>query len=199
MRGGSAPRESLDGIASCAADPLLDLAQLNELSQQWIITVVFLIVGLWSDAPSEVVLGLFLVFSFLNAINGALTSIYPGEVFPTEVRGLGTGFAAAVSRIGAGLGTFLLPITIEKFGVEWTILGMAVIVFQRSTGVSAVGSGDQGDEPFRDRPPVFALARRRLCPQVGSRQTGVAAAKQTLRPLHLDSLQQADPSARKAN
>ena len=36
---------------------------------------------------------------------------------------------AAVSRIGAGLGTFLLPITIEKFGVSWTILGMAVIVF----------------------------------------------------------------------
>ena len=97
--------------------------------QQWIITVVFLIIGLWSGAPPIVVLALFLVFSFLNAMNGALTSIYPGEVFPTEVRGLGTGFAAAVSRIGAGLGTFLLPITIEKFGVSWTILGMAVIVF----------------------------------------------------------------------
>jgi putative MFS transporter len=96
---------------------------------QWIITVVFLIVGLWSGAPAAVVLGLFLVFSFLNAMNGALTSIYPGEVFPTEVRCLGTGFAAAVSRIGAGLGTFLLPITIEKFGVSWTILAMAVIVF----------------------------------------------------------------------
>ena len=96
---------------------------------QWIITVVFLIVGLWSGAPPAVVLGLFLVFSFLNAMNGALTSIYPGEVFPTEVRCLGTGFAAAVSRIGAGLCTFLLPITIEKFGVSWTILAMAVIVF----------------------------------------------------------------------
>jgi len=96
---------------------------------QWIITVVFLIIGLWAGAPSALVLGLFLVFSFLNAMNGALTSIYPGEVFPTEVRCLGTGFAAAVSRIGAGLGTFLLPITIEKFGVSWTILAMAVIVF----------------------------------------------------------------------
>ncbi|EJL58380.1 hypothetical protein PMI09_00089 [Rhizobium sp. CF122] len=31
--------------------------------------------------------------SFLNAVNGVLTSIYPGEVFPTEVRGVGTGFA----------------------------------------------------------------------------------------------------------
>ena len=61
-------------------------------------------------------------------MNGALTSIYPGGV-PYRGPCLGTGFAAAVSRIGAGLGTFLLPITIEKFGVSWTILAMAVIVF----------------------------------------------------------------------
>jgi MFS transporter, putative metabolite transport protein len=117
------------GVAVTVA--LIDKAgrRVFTVPQQWIITVVFLIIGLWSGAPSEVVLGLFLVFSFLNAMNGALTSIYPGEVFPTEVRGLGTGFAAAVSRIGAGLGTFLLPITIEQFGVSWTILGMAVIVF----------------------------------------------------------------------
>ena len=117
------------GVAVTVA--LIDKAgrRVFTVPPQWIITVVFLIVGLWSGAPSAVVLGLFLVFSFLNAMNGALTSIYPGEVFPTEVRGLGTGFAAAVSRIGAGLGTFLLPITIEKFGVSWTILAMAVIVF----------------------------------------------------------------------
>ena len=67
---------------------------------QWIITVVFLVIGLWSGAPLAVVLGLFLLFSFLNAMNGTLTSIYPVEVFPTEIRGLGTGFAAAVSQIG---------------------------------------------------------------------------------------------------
>ena len=117
------------GVAVTVA--LIDKAgrRVFTVPQQWIITVVFLIIGLWSGAPPIVVLGLFLVFSFLNAMNGALTSIYPGEVFPTEVRGLGTGFAAAVSRIGAGLGTFLLPITIEKFGVSWTILAMAVIVF----------------------------------------------------------------------
>ena len=117
------------GVAVTVA--LIDKAgrRVFTVPPQWIITVVFLVIGLWSGAPPIVVLGLFLVFSFLNAMNGALTSIYPGEVFPTEIRGLGTGFAAAVSRIGAGLGTFLLPITIEKFGVSATILGMAVIVF----------------------------------------------------------------------
>lgn len=55
---------------------------------------------------TRVIVGL--SFSFFNAGYNTLTSIYPGEVFPTEVRGIGTGFAAAVSRIGAGMGTFLL-------------------------------------------------------------------------------------------
>jgi putative MFS transporter len=117
------------GVAVTVA--LIDKAgrRVFTVPQQWIVTVIFLVIGLWSGAPPAVVLGLFLVFSFLNAMNGTLTSIYPGEVFPTEVRGVGTGFAAAISRIGAGLGTFLLPISIEKFGVTPTILAAAVIVF----------------------------------------------------------------------
>jgi MFS transporter, putative metabolite transport protein len=117
------------GVAVTVA--LIDKAgrRVFTVPQQWIITVIFLIIGLWSGAPPAVVLGLFLLFSLLNAMNGTLTSIYPGEVFPTEVRGIGTGFAAAVSRIGAGMGTFLLPISIEKFGVSASILAAAVIVF----------------------------------------------------------------------
>ena len=70
------------------------------------------ILGLWAGAAPVLILGLFLLFAFLNAINGALTSIYPGEVFPTEVRGVGTGFAAAISRLGAATGTFLMPVGI---------------------------------------------------------------------------------------
>ena len=117
------------GVAVTVA--LIDKAgrRLFTVPPQWITVVVFLVIGLWSGAPSSVVLGLFLVFSFLNAMNGTLTSIYPGEVFPTEVRGVGTGFAAAVSRIGAGLGTFLLPIGVETFGVSATMLVAAIVVF----------------------------------------------------------------------
>ena len=117
------------GVAVTVA--LIDKAgrRLFTVPPQWIATIVFLIIGLWSGAPSAVVLGLFLIFSFLNAMNGTLTSIYPGEVFPTEIRGVGTGFAAAVSRIGAGMGTFLLPIGVEKFGVSATMLVAAAVVF----------------------------------------------------------------------
>jgi MFS transporter, putative metabolite transport protein len=75
-----------------------------------------------------VVLALFLIFSFLNAVNGVLTSVYPGEVFPTEVRGVGTGFAAAVSRVGAAIGAFLLPVGIDSIGIGPVLLILAVIV-----------------------------------------------------------------------
>jgi putative MFS transporter len=95
---------------------------------QWITLVIFLILGLWSGAPPAVVLVLFLIFAFLNAVNGVLTSVYPGEVFPTEVRGVGTGFAAAISRLGAAIGTFFLPVGIATIGVSPVLLILAAVV-----------------------------------------------------------------------
>ena len=97
---------------------------------QWLCTVFLAIIGLWAGAPPLVVLILFLVFSFFNAMYTTLTGIYPAEVFPTEIRGIGTGFGAAVSRIGAGLGTFLLPWSMTNLGTGVTMLiaaGVALI------------------------------------------------------------------------
>ncbi len=95
---------------------------------QWIMLVLFLILGFWAGAPAPLVLGMFLLFSLLNAVNGVLTSVYPGEVFPTEVRGVGTGFAAAVSRLGAAAGTFLLPVGISAWGIQTVLLILAAVV-----------------------------------------------------------------------
>lgn len=100
---------------------------------QWLCTVVLAIIGLWTGAPPFVVLTLFLVFSFFNAGYNTLTSIYPGEVFPTEIRGIGTGFAAAVSRVGAGVATFLLPVSIASLGI-----GPSMLI---AAAVAALGAG----------------------------------------------------------
>jgi putative MFS transporter len=89
---------------------------------QWLCTVLLAIIGLWAGAPPMIVLGLFLAFSFFNAMYNTLTGIYPAEVFPTEVRGIGTGFATAVSRVGAGVGTFLLPWSMTNLGNSVTML-----------------------------------------------------------------------------
>lgn len=100
---------------------------------QWLGAVVLAVIGLWAGAPAIIVLVLFLVFSFFNAGYNTLTNVYPGEVLPTEIRGIGTGFAAAVSRVGAGIGTFLLPISMENLGPGPTMLIAA--------GVAFVGAG----------------------------------------------------------
>lgn len=100
---------------------------------QWLCTVFLAAIGLWAGAPPVVVLILFCAFSFFNAMYTTLTQIYPAEVFPTEIRGIGTGFSAAVSRIGAGFGTFLLPWSMTNLGTSTTMLIAA--------GVAAVGAG----------------------------------------------------------
>ncbi len=138
LGGGLAGGVGLSAVAlagSVATVLLIDKAGRRVLTvpPQWIITVILAILGIWANAPGVVVLGLFLAFSFFNAGCGTLTCIYPGEVFPTEIRGIGTGFAAAFSRIGAGLGTFLMPWSMANLGPSVTILIAA--------GIAAVGAG----------------------------------------------------------
>lgn len=96
---------------------------------QWLCAVVLAVIGLWAGAPAPVVLTLFLVFSFFNAGYNTLTNVYPGEVLPTEIRGIGTGFAAAVSRVGAGIGIFLFPMSMESLGAGPTMLIAAGVAF----------------------------------------------------------------------
>jgi MFS transporter, putative metabolite transport protein len=100
---------------------------------QWLCTVILGAIGLWAGAPTLIVLALFLGFSFFNAMYTALTGLYPAEVFPTEIRGLGTGFSTAVSRVGAGLSTFLLPWSMTNLGSGTTMLIAA--------GIAGVGAG----------------------------------------------------------
>lgn len=94
---------------------------------QWICVVVLGIISIWAGAPAAVVLALFLIFSAMNGVGGMITSVYPGEVFPTEVRGVGTGFTAAVSRVGAGMGTFLLPWCVTNLGMSASMGIFAVV------------------------------------------------------------------------
>ena len=95
----------------------------------WVTAVMLVVVGGWSMAPGAVVVVCFAVFSLFNAAQGDLTGVYPSEVFPSEIRSTGVGFSAAVSRIGAAAGTFLLPIGISTIGIGPSVLiGAAVCV-----------------------------------------------------------------------
>ena len=96
----------------------------------WVQMVVLLVVGLWTNAPSWVlVLGL-AVFALGNSYSDILTAVYPSEIFDTDIRSSGVGLGSAMSRIGAFLGTYLLPIGMGTIGIKWCMViaaGLCVI------------------------------------------------------------------------
>ncbi|EMY33017.1 MFS transporter [Arthrobacter crystallopoietes BAB-32] len=96
----------------------------------WISAVALVLVGLFSHQSPALIIICFLIFSFVNAASSALAGVFPGEIFPTEIRGAGVGFATAASRVGAAAGTFILPLSLEGLGVGATMMfaaGMCLI------------------------------------------------------------------------
>jgi MFS transporter, putative metabolite transport protein len=70
----------------------------------------------------------FILFNLLmNAGPNSTTFTLAPILFPTQLRGTASGFAAGVAKIGATLGVFVLPILKGKFGVP-AVLGMMAAV-----------------------------------------------------------------------
>jgi MFS transporter, putative metabolite transport protein len=70
----------------------------------------------------------FILFNLLmNAGPNSTTFTLAPILFPTQLRATASGFAAAVAKIGASFGVFVLPILKDKFGVP-AVLGMVVAV-----------------------------------------------------------------------
>jgi MFS transporter, putative metabolite transport protein len=69
----------------------------------------------------------FMLFNFMTNIGpNAQTYLLAGEVFPTEVRGMGAGFAAAFAKIGAVATAFLFPILLVSIGTRALLYGLIV-------------------------------------------------------------------------
>lgn len=99
------------------------------ISVAYMAFAALMIVGLFPHAAAEIIVASVLIFSFANAVSNTMTSVFSAEVFPTEVRGSGVGFATAVSRVGAAAGTVLLPESIAALGTAATMLIAAAICF----------------------------------------------------------------------
>lgn len=87
-----------------------------------------LILGYWPSVIGLVVT-CFALFAFVISAAGNLETVYPAELFPTEIRASGVGLTAAISRIGAAGGTFILPISIAGIGLGPSMIIAAVILF----------------------------------------------------------------------
>ncbi|MBV9581786.1 MAG: MFS transporter [Chloroflexi bacterium] len=55
------------------------------------------------------------------------TFVYPAEIFPVDVRTTAHGLAAAAGKLGAFLGTFALPILLDKFHIQGAQLSVAAV------------------------------------------------------------------------
>ncbi|MBB3809934.1 MFS transporter [Pseudochelatococcus contaminans] len=103
---------------------LVGVSLINRLGRRKLLIYTFigqaiplLVLGVWfSDHPAFLVLLCFIVFAFSHAAGSTLQMLYPSEIFPTEIRATGVGFAAGMSRLGAAAGTFLLPIGLALWG-----------------------------------------------------------------------------------
>lgn len=70
----------------------------------------------------------FVIFNLtMNAGPNATTFLLSGEVFPTSIRASGAGFAAAVAKAGAVLGTFALPTLQKSLGTPILLLLLSLI------------------------------------------------------------------------
>ncbi|MCZ0997288.1 MULTISPECIES: MFS transporter [Streptomyces] len=75
---------------------------------------------------SMVVVGFALFNTFMNLGPNSTTFTLPAEVFPSEMRAAGHGFATGCGKLGAALGTFLFPVLLARLGESLLLYGVAV-------------------------------------------------------------------------
>ena len=92
-------------------------------------TIGMLILGFFSGAGIGVIVTGFLIFCIAVGGPSVLCWVIPNEVFPTDIRSSATGISTAISRIGAAIGTYLVPTMLLGLGVGNTMLVMAGVCF----------------------------------------------------------------------
>ncbi len=111
-------------VGICAAIPLADRWGRIPLQILGFIgcAVGLAIASLGSQGNSSnlpmIVLG-FVLFQFMTNLGpNSQTYLLAGEVFPTRLRGLGAGIAAASGKVGAVMTAFLFPMLMQTWGAE---------------------------------------------------------------------------------
>ncbi|HLY55870.1 MAG TPA: MFS transporter [Stellaceae bacterium] len=89
--------------------------------------LALLLLGLFPDAASWAIIALFSAYALMIGGTQVLTWIYPNELFPTAIRGSAVGLASSLSRIGAAIGTYLVPVALDAIGIGPTMLAAAAV------------------------------------------------------------------------
>ncbi|HTZ56414.1 MAG TPA: MFS transporter [Candidatus Acidoferrum sp.] len=69
----------------------------------------------------------FVAYAVSIGAAAGLELLYPAELFPTAIRATATGVAAGVSRIGAFIGTFALPLALARYGITSILIAALLL------------------------------------------------------------------------
>jgi MFS family permease len=91
------------------------------------LVIATLSIDVSGSAKLELIMGGVMLFNFMTNIGpNAQTYLLAGEVFPTEVRGMGAGFAAMIGKVGAVATTYGFPILLVSMGTRSLLYTLAV-------------------------------------------------------------------------
>ncbi|MBK0097310.1 MFS transporter [Erwinia sp. S63] len=91
--------------------------------------LALLLLGALRDGPSMIILLMFGAYALFIGGAQVLQLVYPNEIFPTEIRAGAVGIGTSMSRIGAAVGTYLVPISLQTIGIGYTMYIAAGITF----------------------------------------------------------------------
>jgi MFS family permease len=94
----------------------------------------YLIISLTSFGGYELIPAIFILvfglsYIFVEFGPNTTTFVYPSEVFPTPIRGMGDGISAGTGKVGAFLGTLLFPFLMVAIKIQGTFMVLVVISF----------------------------------------------------------------------
>ena len=135
----------LGGVGSVVMGPLADRYGRKPV---WSIYVIITIICLFLLTSTESIVMLLLigaVVAFFGTGIMPICKVYVAEQYPTELRGVGTGFGEAVSRVVGGvLATYYLAFFLAMGGVKAVFIFMAV-----AFGIAMVALWIWGQETAR--------------------------------------------------
>lgn len=85
--------------------------------------------GIFPNAPGWIVLMLFGIYALFIGGAQVLEIVYPNELFPTEIRTAAVGVGASLAALSSSIATWLVPVSLELFGIGHTMLVAAGITF----------------------------------------------------------------------
>jgi len=93
-----------------------------------ILAASLLVLVLVSNLPALVVMIPFVIYTFVMSGGSNITQVYPPELFPTQLRASGVGLLNALSRIAAAIGTFVLPLSLDSWGIPGTMFWLGGVL-----------------------------------------------------------------------